>query len=71
MQIPLNISNMAQKEHEKHVYSIFCAKIPQKSTLEIISGTVTTDTDETDEDVKGKDTSDGMVDKKVKDWDTA
>lgn len=71
LQIPLNISNMAQKEHEKHVYSIFCAKIPQKSTLEIISGTVTTDTDETDEDVKGKDTSDGMVDKKVKDWDTA
>lgn len=32
---------------------------------------MTTDTDETDEDVKGKDTSDGMVDKKVKAWDTA
>lgn len=71
MQIPLNISNMAQKDHQKHVYSTFCAKIPQKSTLEIISGTVTTETDETDEDVEGKDTSDGMVDKKVKVWDTA
>lgn len=60
-----------RRSTRKHVFSILCAKIPQKSTLEIISGTVTTETDETDEDVKGKDTSDGMVDKKVKVWDTA